>query len=76
MPGVFIFGFVGIVAGLLCWLISGPLSRFATNSHVYMRPDSDKQSYQRRNIMGIRIVGSLMGLVGIAAVVVGLLGGR
>jgi hypothetical protein len=76
VPGVFIFGFVGIAAGLFCWLISGPLSRFATNSHAYMHPDSDKQSYQRRNIMGIRIVGSLMGLVGIAAVVVGLLGGR
>jgi hypothetical protein len=76
MPGVFIFGFVGIAAGIFCWLISGPLSRFATNSHVYLRPDSDKASYQRRNVTRIRIIGSLMGLVGIVAVVIGLLGGR
>jgi hypothetical protein len=76
MPGVFIFGFVGIAAGILVWLVSAPLSRFATNSHLYLRPDSDKASYQRRNITRIRIIGSIMGLVGVVAVVVGLLGGR
>ena len=76
MPGVFSIGLAALIMGLVAWAVAGPLSRFAANSRSYQKPDSDKEAYRRRNLLGIRIIGSIQALLGTGFLIYGLLGGR
>jgi hypothetical protein len=76
MPGVFAIGLAALIMGLVAWAVSEPLSRFAASSRSYQKPDSDNESHRRRNLVGIRIIGSIQGLLGTGFLIYGLLGGR
>lgn len=76
MPGVFVLGLAALIMGLVAWAVSRPLSSFAASSRSYQKPNSDKESFRRRNLVAIRIIGSVQALMGTGFLIYGLLGGR
>lgn len=76
MSGLLIFGLVGLGAGVFGWLISGWLSNFASDSYSRLNPGSNRDLFRRRNVTGIRVISSVMLLLGLGFVIFVLLGGR
>lgn len=71
-----LMGLLFIGLGIFGWAMSGVLSRIASSSYAYLHPGRNKEAFQRRNALKIRIMGTFFLLLGVGIVVYGLLGGR
>lgn len=76
MNPIVLTGLLNIGIGIFCWAISGVLSRIAGSSYVYLHPAQDKEAFQRRKVVHIRVIAAVFVVLGIGIVVYGLLRGR
>ncbi|MFJ4030157.1 hypothetical protein ACIPWF_22685 [Paenarthrobacter sp. NPDC089989] len=74
MIGPILLGTTCVLFGLLIYAISGPLSRWATDWHVYLR-EEQKPSYFAKKLQTIRIGAICFLAAGGAMVLMGLLVG-
>lgn len=72
MTPTILLGLMGLGMGAFGWAISGILSRFASGSYAYLRPNRDKEAFRRGNVTAIRVLASFFLLIGIAALAFGL----
>lgn len=72
----YLMGILFIALGAFAWAMSGILSRIASSSYAYLRPERNKDDFRKKNSLVTRILGTFFILVGIGVLIYTLFQGR